>query len=128
MENAARALEMAAGVLLGVMLFALVAYFFNSISSSPEQEDDIVTAEQLALFNKEFEVYDKNKMYGVDVISCLNKIKSYDDKYVQGKDATLFTGVAYGKKFAINAKVKINTQLKETVELTVYNSIERRPC
>ena len=42
MENAARALEISAGVLLGVMLMALVAYFFSSISRMPEGEDEIL--------------------------------------------------------------------------------------
>ena len=58
MENAARALEMAAGVLLGVLLMAAVAYFFSNIGVMPETQDQIMTQEQLTAFNKEFEVCD----------------------------------------------------------------------
>ena len=76
MENAVKALEMAAGVLLGVILMAAVAYFFTQISSWPEREDEVVSSEQLAKFNQEYEVYNKSKMYGVDVLSCLNKVIS----------------------------------------------------
>lgn len=118
MDNAAKALEIAAGVLLGVMLFALVAYFFTSISGLPDEEDDILSAEQLALFNQEYEVYNKKQMYGVDVISCLNKVKSYDDKYVSG--GAFMSGSAYGKKFVINVKVAIYKALEESVDLSVY--------
>ena len=121
MENASRALEIAAGVLLGVMLFALVAYFFTTLKGSPTQEDEILTAEQLAKFNREYEVYDKNKMYGVDVISCLNKVRSYDDKYVKGDRDTFLTGGKYGEDFVINVKVRLKKQLTESIELSVYN-------
>ena len=73
MENAARALEIAAGVLIGVLLMALIVYFFKSIGEWPQQEDDTASVEQVAKFNLEYEVYNKKGMYGVDVISCLNK-------------------------------------------------------
>lgn len=84
MENAVKALEMAAGVLLGVILMALVAYFFTNISSFPENEEDLMSVEQLRKFNLEYEVYNKTKMYGVDVLSCLNKVVSNNEKYAQG--------------------------------------------
>ena len=66
MENATKALEMAAGVLLGVIILAVIVYFFGSISLWPQEQDDIQTAEQLSDFNLEYEVYDKKAM---DVVS-----------------------------------------------------------
>ena len=83
MENASKALEMAAGVLLGVLLLSLVAYFFTSISSWPEQQDDEKSSQQTAQFNLEFEVYDKKGMYGADVISCLTKAENNNEKYYE---------------------------------------------
>ena len=80
MENAAKALGIAAGVLLAVILMSLIAYFFSNLSEWPQQQDDMESAEQLAKFNKEYEVYEKSQMYGVDVISCLNKAKSNNEK------------------------------------------------
>ena len=53
MDNATKALEIAAGVLLGVLIMSLIAYFFTEISEWPEQEDSMETAEQLAKFNLE---------------------------------------------------------------------------
>lgn len=85
MENAAKALEMAAGVMLGVILMALVTYFFTTVSSWPKNEEDIMSVDQLAKFNLEYEVYNKSMMYGVDVISCLNKVISNNEKYAQGR-------------------------------------------
>ena len=117
MENAARALEISAGVLLGVMLMALVAYFFTSISRMPENEDEILTAEQLAVFNQEYEVYNKKQMYGVNVVSCINKAISNDNKYVHGE--AYFNGKEYGKTYLIDVHVTLKNELEESIELTV---------
>ncbi len=120
MENAARALEIAAGVMLGVMLFALVAYLFNSIKSSPIQEGELLTEEQLAKFNMEYEVYQKSAMYGVDVISCLNKAISHDKKYID--EQAFLSGKGYGAEFVVNVKVTINSALQESLELYIIEN------
>ena len=116
MENATKALEMAAGVLLGVIILAVIVYFFGSISLWPQEQDDIQTAEQLSDFNLEYEVYDKKAMYGTDVISCLTKAQSNNEKYVEG--GSFLTGSKYGDEFWINVYIHINSNLKESI--TVY--------
>ncbi len=119
MENAAKALEMAAGVLLGVMLLALISYFFSHVGEWPQQDDEIATQEQLAKFNLEYEVYDKKGMYGVDVISCLNKAQSNNEKYAEGDG--FLTGIAYGEKYYIDVWVNINSPLEEKLEVRYYD-------
>lgn len=122
MENAVKALEMAAGVLLGVILMALVAYFFTSISSFPQNEEDLMSVEQLSKFNLEYEVYNKSKMYGVDVLSCLNKVVSNNEKYAQGG---AFLGGNAGladykqrENYWINVKIKVkDEEFKESLEV-----------
>lgn len=116
MENAAKALGIAAGVLLAVILMSLIAYFFSNISEWPQQQDDMESAEQLAKFNKEYEVYEKSQMYGVDVISCLNKAKSNNEKYVDGTG--FLTGTTYEKKYIVDVCVRINSELDE--DMAVY--------
>ncbi len=127
MENAVKALEMAAGVMLGVILMALVAYFFTNISSWPQNEEDIMSVDQLAKFNLEYEVYEKSKMYGVDVISCLNKVVSNNEKYAQG-GAFLGGNANLGdykqrENYWINVKLKLKTgtKLKENLKLYYYD-------
>lgn len=119
MENAAKALEIAAGVLLGVLLMALISFFFSRIGEWPEQNDEITTAEQLAKFNLEYEVYDKKGMYGVDVISCLNKAKSNNEKYAEGN--RFLSGSAYGSQYYIDVWVNINSPLEEKLEVRYYD-------
>lgn len=127
MENAVKALEMAAGVLLGVILMAAVAYFFTQISTWPENEDDLASSEQLAKFNQEYEVYNKSKMYGVDVLSCLNKVISNNEKYAQG-GAFLGGNASLGdlkqrENYWINIKLKLKSDLEEC--LIVYYCNDR---
>ena len=116
MENAAKALEMAAGVLIGVIILTLIAYFLSTISIFPQEEDNRETAEQLAKFNLEYEVYDKKAMYGTDVISCLAKAQSNNEKYVEG--GYLFSGSKYGEEYWIDVFVNLKSNLSE--ELIVY--------
>lgn len=126
MENAAKALEMAAGVLLGVILMALVAYFFTNISSWPQNEEDVMSVDQLAKFNLEYEVYNKTKMYGVDVISCLNKVISNNEKYAEG-GAFLGGNASLGdykqrENYWINVKLKLKSNLKENLKVYYYDN------
>ena len=119
MENAARALEMAAGVLLGLLLMAAVSYFFSNIGELPTQQDELTQQEQLADFNKAYEAFNKSGMYGVDVLSCLNKAKSNNDKYVDGNK--FLSGVSYGQKYLIEVYICINKELQETLEVYRYD-------
>ncbi len=125
MENAAKALEIAAGVLLAVIIVSLIVYFFSTISEWPQQEDNMETAEQLAQFNLEYEVYEKSAMYGVDVISCLNKAASNNLKYVEGTHGFL-SGNKYGNEFTVNVYVKINTPLEENIAVYYFDEITNK--
>lgn len=114
-DNISKALQIAGGVLIGVVLFALMSFFFSSIGLWPAEQDQVETAEQLEKFNLEYEVYEKKGMYGVDVISCLNKAKSNNEKYAKGN--AFLTGNRYGEEFYVWVYVKIKKPLKESVEI-----------
>lgn len=118
MENASKALEIAAGVLLGVLIMSLIAYFFTSISSWPEQQDNEKEIEQTAKFNLEYEVYDKKGMYGADVISCLSKALNNNEKYYDG--GNFLSGQKYGEKYWVNVYVNLNSCLKEEIYVYYY--------
>lgn len=118
-DNVAKLLQIAGGVILGVILLSLVSYFFSSIGILPSIEDERETAEQLSKFNLEYEIYDKKGMYGVDVISCLNKANSNNKKYVAGN--SFLTGNEYGKDFYVDVYVRLNDYLEENIEYYYFN-------
>ena len=129
MENAAKALEIVAGVLLAVIIMSLIAYFFTQLGVWPQEQEKVESAEQLARFNKEYTVYEKSAMYGVDVISCLNKAKSNNEKYAEG--GSFFTGAKYEEKgeknnYYIDVYVNINSPLKESLEIYYMNKDNKR--
>ena len=124
MDNAAKALQIAGAVLLAVIILSFIVYSFKQFGKMPEAEDKQMTAEQLAKFNQEFEVYKKSKMYGVDVISCLNKVQNYNDKYVlnvndgQQTSGGFYSGTGkYGNEFKMDVRVAIGNPLSEMIEI-----------
>ena len=80
MENAAKALTIAGGVLIAVIIIVSIVYVFNAMSQPQNEREAALQAEQLAAFNQEYEVYNKKLMYGVDVLSVLNKAYSNNKK------------------------------------------------
>lgn len=123
MENSNKALIMAASTLLAVMLFAVFTQFLQGISTWPQAQDDILSTEQKAAFNGEYEVYQKSLMYGVDVISCLNKAKSNNEKYEEG--GGFLSGDAYGIEYHIDVYVKIKENLEESLTVYYFNEADR---
>lgn len=115
MEHANKAIIMAFGMLVAVMILGTIVWVFTKLKVLPMQDDDADTIEQRRLFNQEYEVYDKKIMYGVDIISVLNKAQSNNEKYVQGN---FLSGNLYNTDYIINVVVNFNKELQETIEVT----------
>ena len=73
MENASKALLMAAGILLAMLIISMYMLLSDNISNIGKSEEDKKASEQLAKFNKEYEAYNKKVLYGTEVISVMNK-------------------------------------------------------
>jgi hypothetical protein len=127
MESANKAILMAAGMLFAIMVISLVAFVFSRITTIPTAEDTQELIEQSAAFNNEYTAYDKKIMYGVDVISVLNKAKSNNDKYVLEK---FVTGGGYNTDYIIDIQVTLKTTLEESMVVSYVaqtaNSVTER--
>ena len=62
MENASKALLMAGGILIAILVIGLVVYMFNTSSNLKKTSEDTELVEQIAAFNKEYEAYNKKLM------------------------------------------------------------------
>lgn len=93
MENASKALVMAGGVLLAIMVLATLIYAANSwgLLSNAENESD--ASQQLAKFNREYESYNKDLLYGIDVISVLNKAIDNNNSISESERDELFVDI-----------------------------------
>lgn len=82
MENASKALLMAAGVLIGVILLTLMAYLFGSFSISTGNVEKEIELGQIQNFNNKFLAYDGQQNLTIyDVLSTVNLAKDNNTNY-----------------------------------------------
>lgn len=85
MENASKALIMAGGILIALLIIGALLLMINQLGSYSRSQDDNVKTSQLADFNLDFERYcDDKGIKGTDIISLINKISDYNDKADKG--------------------------------------------
>ena len=83
MENASKALLMAAGVLMGVVILSLAAYLFVTFSSSAEDVKSEIANNQLNKFNSQFLAYEQREDLTVyDILTAVNLAEN-NNKYYQ---------------------------------------------
>lgn len=80
MENATRALTIAGGILIALMILGALMLMFNSLSSYQNQNDSLEKTTQIAEFNNQFESYNKNELTLMELKSVWNKIQSNNAK------------------------------------------------
>lgn len=103
-----KALIMVAGILLAMIIIGFATYTFQHLSSWSTTQEDEYETQEAQKFNKEYEAYQKDLMYGVDVISCLNKAQSNNLKVDSGM---------YDSEYVVTVNIKFKTPLSETVEV-----------
>ena len=80
MDNAAKALLMAAGVLIAILTISLAVLAFNQMSAYQRSQSDLVKTEQLADFNEQFIQYIRDDLTGIDLVTLANKVVDYNKK------------------------------------------------
>lgn len=107
MENASRALVIAGGVLLSLIIIGVVMFAYRGITSLQKEKDISLSNEQVSKINEQIEKYTKKSViYGSEVLSICNAIEDYSRKYPESE--------GYPK---ITAKIKIKADGKNDVEL-----------
>lgn len=91
MENASKALLMAGGILIALLIISALILMFNQIGAYGKSQEEMKKNSQIVEFNKDFEKYlDDKGITGADVISLFNKVNDYNQKTVNvsnGDDA-----------------------------------------
>lgn len=81
MENASKALLMAAGVLITILIVSLIIFARNKASDFYNSDDDIDDTSDVTKFNLQFTNYERNDVKGVELISLSNKIADYNFRH-----------------------------------------------
>ena len=87
MENASKALIMAGGILVGVLILSLMVYLFADFGSTSAQINAQNKQNQLTQFNSKFSAYeDKEGLTIYDVITVAGYAKE-NNKYYEGNQS-----------------------------------------
>lgn len=124
MENASKALLMAAGVLIGVLVLALIIYLFTYFGAEAQKFSEIINQNQLTKYNAQYTVYDGRKDLSVyDVVSIINTAyennqkhkddPTYEDEY---KVKVLLKGSDMAAADISNLSDKITALIEENYE------------
>ena len=80
MENESKALLMAGGVLIALLVISLVVLAFTQMSDYQKSQSDLVKTGQLAEFNEQFVQYVRDDINGIDLVTLANKVVSFNQK------------------------------------------------
>ena len=122
MENATKALLMAGGVLIGVLLISIAVYLFRVTASFSNQYEKTEATKELAMYNNKFEKYEgRNDLTIHDIVSVNNLATEYKTKYNKTITVVL-DGVALDTT-DINELIKADTEDLTTDERITYSCI-----
>lgn len=107
MENASKALYIAASVFVAVIILSLVVILFNKIDDTHTARDKEKEEKNLTEFNAEYDAFNKRLMYGADVISCINKAISNNKEAYDAKDPDLYIDIIVKMDANLEEKFKI---------------------
>lgn len=94
MENASRALVIAGGVLLSLIIIGVVMFAYRGITSLQKEKDISLSNEQVSKINEQIEKYTKKSViYGSEVLSICNAIEDYSRKYPESEGYQKITAI-----------------------------------
>lgn len=89
MENASKAIIIAGGILIGVIILTTLVLVFNSMGGAYEEREDALLIEQLEEYNRQFNKYDKS-LYGSELLSLANLVYDFDNRILYDVDPTYY--------------------------------------
>lgn len=87
MENASKALLMAGGVLLVMLVIMLFLFSWGKYSEFYTNKDDLAEITNIAEFNLQFTNYENRDVYGYELISLANNVADYNMRHSNATDA-----------------------------------------
>lgn len=121
MENASKALIIAGGVLIGVLILALANNVLFKSSETAREFYDTLSKEQLIEFNNKFEIFrDSTKATTQDIVSLINLIKEYNSKNNEELQISIKVKEKIGSIIPINE----NSLEEQLIEFIKENTLD----
>ncbi len=105
MENASKALLIAGGVLVAILILGVLIVTINIVNSNQKTREKTLATEQLAEFNQKYEAYNKKALRGTDIITLM-KMAIENNNKMEVADV--------GQQYFINIKLKLKNTYTET--------------
>jgi len=116
MENAVKALLIAAGMFLIILIVSALVVFYNQISDYYTQKHETALIGQTQKFNSRFENFNRKNIRGSDLISLMNRIIDYN------ATESYFVGTGY-ERIKVTIELGGNEILKQ-FKYETENSVE----
>ena len=114
MENASKALVMAGGILIAIMVLVALMFMVQNTASYKSEMEEQQMLQQITNFNKEYESYQKSLLRGTELITVINKAIANNTKYEE-----------QDKVYDINIKFKLVTPVQKTT-VTIKNGVKSK--
>ena len=102
MENASKALIMAGGVLIGILIISLAVYLFTDFGSTSAQINAQNSQKQITEFNSKFTAYEGNDNITIyDIITLAGYAKENNEYYKDAEDEKI--DVKIGNETCLNS-------------------------
>lgn len=85
MENASKAIIMAGGILIGVIILSVLVLVFRPMGDIYTEEGVSLSIEQLEKYNRQFNTFDRS-LYGSEILSLKNLLEDYNYRVLQDAD------------------------------------------
>ena len=132
MENASKALIMAGIILIGILLIALMVYFFNSVSGLRKSYDDNISTTRMVEFNTKFTKYNitqkqyeesdgKNYVRIYDIITLGNLAKEFNKDFEEGDSDYIEIKIN-----GVDENISNNSSAENNDLLKNYNNAEHK--
>lgn len=118
MENASKAIIMAGGILIAIIIMSLLVMLFSQIGSVYQGDENSKLIEQIAKENRKFDKYNNNKgLYGSELLSLANLLEEYNRKLLDSVGGEGHENDPFYQENDIEIKVRIGyIQIADKVE------------
>ena len=127
MENASKALIMAASVLIGIMILSLAVYLFATFGASSAQMHEQIQIDRINQFNAQFTIYqNRNNLTIYDVVTIANTAKNNNEYYelTSSDETNYYITVQLGNTYIENKDENYFNSLIQTD----INTIQKDPA
>lgn len=117
MENATKALIIAGGMLIAMLIVGLLTWGYNQLKSLQQTNVAEEERKQIVEFNERFEAYNKKVVRGYQMISLSNLVYDTNSRYTQEDGYTPVTIIVDG----LSSQEATNENLEEYIQNNYNN-------